>query len=183
MTIKVTAIVGSIRKDSMNRKLVEFIQQRYADKLTITLAPLNDVPMFNPDIEETPPQAAKDFKNQVKEAEAVLFAVPEYNFSIPSVLKNGIDWLSRAGLDLRGKPAFIVGSSMGVLGSVRAQMHLRDILSNPSLSPMLLPNNEVYIGAIHEKLNENGEIIDKATIDFLDKVVDNFVDFYQKLAN
>lgn len=182
MTIKVTAIVGSIRKDSFNKKLVEFMQKRYADKLTITFAPLHEVPMFNPDEEETPPEGAKNFKAKVHHADAVLFAVPEYNFSIPSVLKNGVDWLSRAGLDLRGKPTFIVGSSMGVLGSVRAQMHLREILSNPALSPMLLPNNEVYIGAIHEKMNDAGEIVDTATIDFLDKVVDNFVEFYEKLA-
>ena len=70
---------------------------------------------------------------------------------------------------------------MGVLGSVRAQIHLREILTNPNLSPILLPNNEVYIGSIHEKIIEAGEITDQATIEFLDTVVKNFVEFYNKV--
>ncbi|MBO1914071.1 hypothetical protein J4G37_55805, partial [Microvirga sp. 3-52] len=78
------------------------------------------------------------------------------------------------------KPAFIVGSSMGVFGSIRAQIHLREILSNPALAPVILPGNEVYVGSVHTKMNEAGEITDQATIDFLDTVVDNFVEFYNK---
>ena len=110
----------------------------------------------------------------------MLFAVPEYNFSIPGVLKNAIDWLSRSGNELVDKPTFIVGSSMGNLGSVRAQQHLREILSNPALLPRLLPANEVYIGSIHTKLNDQGELSDESTITFLDQVVANFVTFYEK---
>lgn len=180
MAIKVTAIVGSVRQDSMNMKLAKFLQKQYADKLEIETVSIKDVPLFNPDLEENPPKEALDFKAKVRGAEAIMFAVPEYNYSIPGALKNAIDWLSRGGFDLRGKPAFIVGSSMGVLGSVRAQMHLREILSNPALSPILLPGNEVYIGSIHEKLNEADEITDPGTLGFLDNVVGNFVDFYHK---
>ena len=69
---------------------------------------------------------------------------------------------------------------MGALGTVRAQMHLRDILMNPALAPNILPGNEVYIGAVHEKLDENSQLTDQATIDFLDNVVNNFVEFYNK---
>lgn len=181
MTIKVTAIVGSIRQESMNLKLTEFMKQRYADKLEIEIAPLHDVPFFNPDLEESPPKEALDFKNKVRDADATLFVVPEYNFSVSGVMKNALDWLSRAGNDLQNKPVFIVGSSMGNFGSVRAQLHLREILSNPSLAPDILPGNEVYIGRIHEKLNTENEIIDEQTIDFLDQVVDNFVSFYERL--
>lgn len=180
MAIKVTAIVGSVRQDSMNLKLAKFIQKQYADKLEIEIVSIKDVPLFNPDLEENPPKGALDFKAKVRDAEAIMFAVPEYNYSIPGALKNAIDWLSRGGFDLRGKPAFIVGSSMGVLGSVRAQIHLREVLSNPALSPILLPGNEVYIGSIHEKLNEADEIIDPGTLGFLDNVIENFVDFYNK---
>src|SRR5699024_11934243 len=104
-----------------------------------------------------------------------MFAVPEYNFSIPGVLKNAIDWLSRGGdFTIKDKPAFVVGASRGVFGSVRAQMHLREILSNPALSPQILPGNEVYIGAVDSKLDEAGQVIDQSTIDFLDSVVDKF---------
>lgn len=180
MAIKVAAVVGSVRKESMNLKLVKFMKKRYADKLEIETVLINDVPLFNPDLEDNIPQGAVDFKNKIKHAEAVLFAVPEYNYSIPGSLKNAVDWLSRGGFDLREKPAFIVGSSMGVLGSVRAQMHFREVLSNPALAPILLPANEVYIGSVHEKLDENGDIIDSGTLGFLDQVVDNFVTFYNK---
>jgi len=180
LSIKVAAVIGSIREDSTNLKVVKFMKERYADQLDIDLVLLHDVPMFNLDLENDPPQDAMDFKHKVRHAEAVLFAVPEYNFSMPGVLKNAIDWMSRAGLDLQGKPSFIIGSSIGVFGSLRAQMHLREVLSNPALAPQILPGNEVYIGSVQDKLNEQGEITDSATLDFLDNVVKNFVDFYNQ---
>ncbi|WP_313890899.1 NADPH-dependent FMN reductase [Psychrobacillus sp.] len=181
MTIKVTAIIGSNKKESFNLKIVKYMQKRYADKLSIEIALINEVEMFNPDIEDTPPKGAMDFKMKVRNAEGVLFAVPEYNYSIPGALKNAMDWMSRSGHDLKDKPAFIVGSSTGVLGSVRAQMHLRDILANPTLQVKLLPGNEVYIGAVHTKINDQNELVDERTVDFLDKVVNNFVEFYNKV--
>ncbi|MBS4193049.1 NAD(P)H-dependent oxidoreductase [Bacillus sp. FJAT-49705] len=181
MAIKVKAIIGSTSSASFNLKLVEFMKNRYADQLDITPVRINDVEMYSIDIENNPPENAKKFKEDIKDSDAVLFAVPEYNFSIPGSLKNAIDWLSRGGdFVIKGKPAFIIGSSVGVLGSVRAQIHLREILSNPGLSPSLLPGNEVYIGSVHEKINDTGELTDQGTVAFLDSVVKNFVEFYNK---
>lgn len=180
MTIKVKAIIGSTSSSSFNLKVVEYMKSRYADQLEITPVFINDVEMFSIDTENNPPKHAAKFKNDAKDSDAVLFAVPEYNYSIPGALKNAIDWFSRGDLTLQAKPAFIIGASMGVLGSVRAQMHLRDILVNPALAPNLLPGNEVYIGSVHEKIDENGQITDQATIDFLDSVVNNFVEYYNK---
>ena len=184
MTIKVKAIIGSTSSTSFNLKIVEHIRNRYADQLEIIPVFINDLEMFSIDIESTPPENVKEFKDNIKDSDAVLFAVPEYNFSIPGALKNAIDWLSRGGdFTLQNKPAFIVGSSMGVFGSIRAQLHLREILSNPALAPLLLPGNEVYIGSVHEKIGENGELTDQATIDFLDSVVTNFIEFYKKTTS
>ena len=181
MTIRVKAIIGSNSSTSFNLKLVEHMRNRYAGQLEITPVFINDLEMFSVDIESTPPKNVVDFKNNVKDSDAVLFAVPEYNFSIPGVMKNAIDWLSRGGdFTLQNKPGFIVGSSMGVFGSIRAQIQLREILSNPALAPVLLPGNEVYVGSVHEKMNEAGELTDKGTIDFLDTVVFNFIEFYKK---
>lgn len=181
MTIRVKAIIGSNSSTSFNLKLVEHMRSRYAGQLEITPVFINDLEMFSVDIESTPPKNVIDFKNNVKDSDAVLFAVPEYNFSIPGVMKNAIDWLSRGGdFTLQNKPGFIVGSSMGVFGSIRAQIQLREILSNPALAPVLLPGNEVYVGSVHEKMNEAGELTDKGTIDFLDTVVFNFIEFYKK---
>ncbi|GKV70028.1 FMN reductase [Sporosarcina sp. NCCP-2716] len=183
MAIRVKAIIGSTSSTSYNRRLVNFMKKRYADKLDITPVSINGVDMFSVDTENNPPAAVKAFKDDVKDSDAVLFAVPEYNFSIPGAMKNALDWLSRGGeATLRDKPAFIVGSSMGVFGSVRAQIHLREILSNPGLSPLILPNNEVYIGSIHNKIDDNDELTDEPTIAFLDSVVDNFVDFYERMT-
>ncbi|MEW9675412.1 NADPH-dependent FMN reductase [Lentibacillus sp. L22] len=157
------------------------MRSRYADKLDIIPVFINDVDTFSIDIENTPTENVNRFKADVKDSDAVLFAVPEYNYSIPGALKNAIDWLSRGGdFTIKDKPAFIVGSSIGVHGSVRAQMHLRQILSNPALSPILLPGNEVYVGSVHEKMNDAGEITDHGTIEFLDLVVNNFIEFYHK---
>ncbi|MGG3451133.1 MULTISPECIES: NADPH-dependent FMN reductase [Bacillaceae] len=181
MTIKVKAIIGSTSSTSFNLKIVEHMKKRYADQLDITPVFINDVESFSIDIENNPPANVQKFKADVKDSDAVLFAVPEYNFSIPGTMKNAIDWLSRGGdFTVKDKPAFIIGSSMGVLGSVRAQIHLREILSNPALAPVLLPGNEVYIGSVHEKINEAGELTDNGTVEFLDSVVKNFIEFYNK---
>ena len=180
MTIKVKAIIGSTSSTSFNLKVVEYMKNRYADKLEITPVFIHDLETFSIDIENTPPENVQKFKSDVKDSDAVLFAVPEYNYSIPGSLKNAIDWFSRGDLILQNKPTFIIGASMGVLGTVRAQMHLRDILVNPSLAPNLLPGNEVYIGSIHTKLDEEGKLNDEATLSYLDLVVNNFVEFYNK---
>jgi len=180
MTIKVKAIIGSTSSTSFNLKVVEYMKNRYADQLDITPVLINDLETFSIDIENSPPENVQKFKADVKDSDAVLFAVPEYNYSIPGALKNAIDWFSRGDLTLQNKPTFIIGASIGALGTVRAQMHLKDILMNPALAPNVLPGNEVYIGAVHEKLDENGQLTDQATIDFLDNVVNNFVEFYNK---
>lgn len=181
MTIKVKAIIGSTSSTSYNLRLVKFMAKRYQDELDITPVLINDLDMFSVDIESEPSVAVQKFKDDVKDSDAVLFATPEYNFSIPGAMKNALDWLSRGGdFTLHGKTGFIVGSSMGVFGSIRAQIHLREILSNPALAPVLLPGNEVYIGAIHTKLDEDDNLTDESTVAFLDTVVQNFIEFHKK---
>lgn len=180
MPIKVKAIIGSTSSTSYNLKVVEAMRKRYADRLEITPIFINALEPFSIDNENNPSEDVIDFKKDVADSDAVLFAVPEYNFSIPGQLKNAIDWMSRGELVLNNKPTFIIGASMGVLGSVRAQQHLREILSNPNLAPAILPQNEVYIGAVHEKLDEAGNLTDEGTVAFLDIVVDNFIKFYEK---
>ncbi len=97
MAIKVKAIIGSTSSTSFNLKLVEYMRNRYADQLDITPVFINDLETFSIDIESNPPANVKEFKDNVKDSDAVLFAVPEYNFSIPGAMKNAIDWLSRGG--------------------------------------------------------------------------------------
>lgn len=155
--------------------LAEFIQKRYAEKVTVEILSLHDIPMYNQDEENNPPQSVIDFKAKVKAADAVLWVTPEYNASIPGVLGNVIDWLSRVDKVMIGKPSIVMGASMGNLGTVKAQMHLRDILFAQGLGSPVLQGNEVYIGAAHTKFDEAGNLTDEATVKFLDQVIDNFV--------
>ena len=137
--MKVVAIVGSIRKDSYNLKLAKHVQNRYADQFEVEILDLAPLPVYNQDIELDAPQDVLDFKAKVKEADAVLWVTPEYNATIPGVLGNAIDWLSRVDKVMNGKPSIVMGTSMGILGSVKAQMHLRDILFASGLnSPVLV---------------------------------------------
>ena len=93
--MKVVAIVGSIRKESFNLKLAQHVQERYADKFELEILSLRDIPMYDQDIELDAPKIVLDFKARVKAADAVLWVTPEYNSTIPGVLGNAIDWMSR----------------------------------------------------------------------------------------
>lgn len=173
--MKVVAIVGSIRKESYNKKLAQFVQKRYADKFDLEILDLMLIPMYNQDIEHDAPQEVIDFKQKVKESQAVLWVTPEYNSSIPGVLGNAIDWLSRVDKVMIGKPSWIMGASMGNLGTAKAQMHLRDILFAIGLASPVLIGNEVYVGAVHTKIDEKGNLTDENTVKYIDSVVENFI--------
>ncbi|UOQ84691.1 NADPH-dependent FMN reductase [Gracilibacillus salinarum] len=178
--MKVAAIVGSIRKDSYNLQLAKHVQNRYADQVEVEILDLSPLPMYNQDNELDAPQEVLDFKAKVKEADTVLWITPEYNSSIPGVLGNAIDWLSRVDQVMIGKPSIIMGTSMGALGSVKAQMHLRDILFAPGLDSPVLSANEVYVGAVHTKFDTEGNLTDESTIAFLDNVMANLQEWMKR---
>ncbi|GLC90233.1 NADPH-dependent FMN reductase [Lysinibacillus piscis] len=178
--MKVVAIVGSIREKSYNMQLAQFIQKRYAEKIEVEIASLKDLPMYNQDNENEPPQTVIDFKAKVKAADAVLWITPEYNGTVPGVMVNAIDWLSRVDKVMIGKPSFIMGASMGNLGTVKAQLHLRDILFSAGVNSPQLSGNDVYIGAVHTKFDQTGNLTDEGTVKFLDMVIDNFLSWVKK---
>lgn len=180
--MKVVAIVGSIRKDSFNLKLAQYIQKRYQERFDLEILNIREIPFYDQDIENNPPAVVSDFKNKVKNADAVLWLTPEYNGTVPGVLVNVIDWLSRVDKVMIGKPSWIMGASMGNLGTVKAQLHLRDILFSPGVSSPLLPGNEVYVGAAHTKFDETGNLTDEPTVKFIDTVVVNFINWYQHIT-
>lgn len=180
--MKIVAIVGSIRKDSYNLKLAKYIQKRYQDRFELEILNLRELPFYDQDIEMNPPEAVQTFKQKVASSDAVLWVTPEYNGTIPGVLGNAIDWLSRVDKVMIGKPSWIVGASMGNLGTVKAQLHLRDILFAAGISSPLLPGNEVYVGAVHEKLDGTGELTHEPTVQFLDTVVDHFIDWITRIS-
>lgn len=173
---KVYAFLGSLRKESLNRKVAETIKDRYKDKLEVEIADLGALPLYNQDMENDPPESVVAFKQKVTEAVGILIVTPEYNWSIPGVLKNAIDWCSRVDRVLIHKPVMAVGASPVAFGTVRAQAHLRDVLASPGVQARVLPaaTNEVLINFATDKINDNG-LVDENTLTFMDKVVDEFI--------
>ncbi|WP_077324662.1 NADPH-dependent FMN reductase [Virgibacillus siamensis] len=178
--MNITALVGSIRKDSYNMQLAKTMQERYSDKLNINIADIGSLPFFAQDEEHNPPQIVQYFKDSIKNADGVLIVTPEYNWSVPGVLKNALDWTSRVDKVLIGKPVMVVGVTPGTAGTLRAQLHLRQILSAPGIQANVLApgGNEVLINFAGQKF-DGGKLADKDTLEFLDNKVKAFVDFVE----
>ena len=123
------------------------------------------------------------FKAAIAEADGVIIVTPEYNWSVPGVLKNALDWCSRGERVFVGKPVLTMGATPGMLGTVRAQLHLREILSSPGIQAKVLPpgGNEVLVNMAMNKFDpEQRRLVDEATLTFLDGVVEKFIAFVQE---
>lgn len=161
MTVRVLAISGSLRRESLNTHLL-----RYAEEIASAEAKfdhfdrLADIPLFNADNEYPAPEAVMDLRTRIRDAEAVLIATPEYNGSVPGGLKNALDWLSRpdsyGGFALDERPVAIVGASGGALGTVRAQLALRQVLH--TMKAVVLGQPEVLVFHAHQQFDENGAL-------------------------
>jgi chromate reductase len=173
---QIAVIVGSLRKDSFNRKLAGAIARLAPDDYVFTETGIGDLPLYNQDDDDDPAPAVKRFKADVAAARGLLFVTPEYNRSIPGVLKNAIDHGSRPyGKSVwTGKPAGIVGISPGPLGTALAQQHLRNILS--CLDVPTLPRPEVYLQMKDGLFDESGAI-GAASRDFLQGWVNRYVEW------
>lgn len=174
--VKIVALVGSIREESFNLAFIKTLQERYSEKMEISIANIKELPFYNEDTENNPSEVVQQFKREIAEADGVIIATAEYNWSIPGVLKNALDWLSRGDKVLQKKPAMIVGVSTGQVGTLRAQLHLRQILASPGLSARVLPpaGNEVLVNQASTKF-ENGKLTDESTLSFVDGVIERFI--------
>ncbi len=166
-THNVAVLVGSLRKDSFNRKIAHALAKLAPSSLKLSIVELGDLSMYNQDLDATPPASWTAFRASIKAADAVLFVTPEYNRSVPAVLKNAIDIGSRPyGQSVwSGKPGAVVTSSMGGIGGFGANHHLRQSLVFLNVPVMQQP--EAYIGGAHELFDANGEVVKETTSDFL----------------
>ncbi|WP_338598323.1 NAD(P)H-dependent oxidoreductase [Sulfolobus tengchongensis] len=171
--VKILAFAGSLRKDSYNKKLLKVAQALLPSNATMEIFDLEGIPPFNPDLE--PPEIVKTFKAKIKSADALLIATPEYNYSIPGVLKNAIDWASFPPNDnaFDGKPVAVISASIGMLGGARAQYHLRQIFVFLNMIPVNRP--EVFVTFAHKKFDENGNLMDEDAKKFLKQLLENLV--------
>ena len=177
----IAVIVGSLRKESYNKKIAKFIIERYKDIINIGIVPIDKLPLFNEDIENDPPIEVKEFKRRIKESDGVIFVTPEYNHSIPGGLKNALDWCSRVDRVLVNKPVFIIGASNGNVGTARCQSHLTQILNSPGVMALNLPSTHVLIPNVQEYFDEKNNFVDERTIKYIDKVVSKFMQWIEKL--
>jgi chromate reductase len=179
---KVAAVVGSLRKDSINRKLALALARLGQPKLSIELVEIADLPVYNSDLDAGMPAPAVRLKSEIEAADAVLFVTPEHNRSISTALKNAIDWASRpyGKSSWKGKPAAVAGASGGNIGTAVAQQHLRTILAH--LDVPVLGQPELYIAFKPGVIDEEGNVSDEATRQLLLGFLDRFHDWIATLA-
>lgn len=171
---QIAVIVGSLRKDSFNRKLVDGLIKLAPADFSFKHIEIGDLPLYNQDNEGAPPESVKRVKADITASQGLLFATPEYNRSIPGVLKNAIDHASRPyGQSVwKGKPAGIVGASVGPIGTAMAQQHLRNILGYLDVPTLGQP--EAFIHFKDGLLNADGSI-GEASKKFLQGWMDTYV--------
>jgi chromate reductase len=171
----ILAIPGSLRQKSLNRALIRAAQDLAAEDVEIEIADLGAIPLYNGDVEaEGDPAAVRDLKERVREADALLIATPEYNASIPGVLKNAIDWLSRPPqMVLRHKPVAIMGASPSAFGTARAQGDLRRILAHVDAHTVQKP--EVMLFRAHEAFDADGNLQDEQVQELLRTLLEALV--------
>jgi len=181
----VVALVGSLRKQSSNRNLLRAAQELKPESMCIVEAPIRDLPLFDEDLEaEGDPPAVQRLKAAILAADALLVVTPEYNQSIPGVLKNAIDWASRpygTAPALAGKPVAMLGASSGRIGTARAQLHLRQLF--PYLDMRLLPKPEVYVPNADGKFDQAGTLVDDRTRDQVRRLLAALLDWTALLSH
>ena len=178
---KIAVIVGSNRRESINRKLAQALVKLAGSKFEAKFVRIDDLPMFNQDLEANLPAEVVRYKADIAGADGVLIVTPEHDRSIPAVLKNAIDWGARPyGKSVwSNKPAFITGTSQGAVGTALAQQHLRSVMTGLGV---LLLGGEAYITFKPGLIDEQGNIGDESTKAFLQGLVDRFSTFVVRLT-
>ncbi len=161
--LKVLAFAGSLRKGSFNKALIRAAVEVAPENIEIEVFDLEGIPLFNQEFEANPPQRVKEFKDEIRSADALLIATPEYNYSFSGVLKNALDCASRPRADtpLDGKPVAIMSASTGRFGGARAQYHLRQVFIFLNMQPVNRP--EVLLSDAMHNVDVNGNVTNEQT--------------------
>ena len=179
--LKLAVIVGSNRRESINRKLAEALVKLSAGAFDATIIQIDDLPMFNQDLEPNRPESTLRLKREIEAADAILIVTPEHNRSIPAVLKNAIDWASRpyGKNSWAGKTVAVTGTSGGAVGTAVSQNELRMILTN--LAGVVV-GGQVFVTFKDDLVDAQHNVTNEATRGFLQGFIDNFAKIAGKLA-
>lgn len=174
---RVAVLVGSLRRDSFNRRLARAVERLAPPELKFEHVQIDDLPLYSQDFDADYPANAQRLKRDIESAQALLFVTPEYNRSIPGVLKNAIDIASRpwGTNSFAGKPAAVIGTSIGAIGTAIAQHHLRSALAYLDVPTLGQP--EVYLYFQDEPIAADGTIANESTKKFLQGFVDTYVEW------
>jgi len=173
--IRILGIAGSLRRKSYNRAALRTAQQLAPEDAVIDIFELDGIPVFSEDDERQPPVKIVELKKRIREADAILFVTPEYNYSIPGGLKNAIDWASRPYGDnaWNGKPVAVMGASLGTLGTARAQYHLRQVFV--FLNMLAINQPEVMIANAGQNFDAEGNLTNERTKNSIRQLLTNLV--------
>jgi chromate reductase len=180
--VTILGIAGSLRKGSYNRAALRAAAQLVPKGAAIEIFDLDGIPPFNQDEEGNPPERVSLFKSRIRAANAILFVTPEYNYSVPGVLKNAIDWASRPYGDNAwdGKAAAVMGASVGSIGTARAQYHLRQTFVFLNMYAINQP--EVMISNASSRFDQQGNLTDQNTQQLIRKLLERLTHWARKLA-
>jgi len=179
---QILGLPGSLREASYNHAALLAAKELAPADVSVEIATLAGIPPFNQDAEGQPPPAVVELKQKIRAADAILIATPEYNYSIPGVLKNAIDWASRPYGDSAwsGKPVAVLGASIGTLGTARAQYHLRQIFVFLDMHALNQP--EVMIANAAQRFDDRGRLTDEKTRDLIGKQLQGLVALARQLS-
>lgn len=179
--VRIFGFAGSLRKDSFNKALLRLAVELAPQDAEMEAFDLAGIPPFNQDEEYDPPEKVREFKARIREADALLIVTPEYNYSIPGVLKNAIDWASRPYIEnaFDGKPVAFMGASVGMLGTARAQYHLRQCCVFLNMYPVNQP--EVMVPSVEDKVDRAGRITDETTKEKVGELLEALVAWTRRL--
>jgi chromate reductase len=180
--VRILGIAGSLRRGSYNQAALRAAKSLVPENSEIDIFQLDEIPMFNQDDETSPPSSVVELKKRIRCADALLIVTPEYNYSIPGILKNAIDWASRPHGNSAwfGKPAAIMGASLSAIGTARAQYHLRHIFVALNLFPLNQP--EVIIADAAHRFDANGNLIHEPTKQLIQELLKNLVDWTRRIS-
>lgn len=179
--IKILGFAGSLRRGSYNKAILREAKKSAPQGMEIEIFDLEGIPPYNQDLDNDMPARVKEFKSKIRKSDAILIATPEYNYSMPGVLKNAIDWASRPPGDnaFDGKPAAIMSASIGMIAGARAQYHLRQTFVYINVFPLNVP--EVMVPYAKDMIDDRGNVTDAHTREKIRGLVESLAEWTRRL--
>lgn len=177
--MKLVAIVGTNSDRSTNRKLLKFMQKHFSDKADIEVLEIKQLPAFNEPEDKLAPAEVQAFSEKILAADGVIISTPEYDHTIPAPLSSALEWIAYTSRALINKPTMIVGASLGLLGTSRAQAHLRQILDAPELKARVMPGTEFLLGHSEQVLDDGNHLNNPEKVAELEEHFSEFQNFVE----